>query len=131
MTSLTERNIGYAFGLLGALLIGLGAILALALGAADLVIGRSIGAASMVGESVVLFVVACLAGFFAYLGNHGWSDRPFVSGVILVVVALLGWGLLGVGTDLLAIVGGIFVFLGGVLYLVEPTKRAVIAAASA
>ena len=88
MTNLTERNIGYGFGLLGALLIGLGAIVALAVGTADLVVGHSFGAISMVSEAVVLFVVACIAGFFAYLGNRGWSDRPFVSGVILVVVAL-------------------------------------------
>ncbi|HEV2519841.1 MAG TPA: hypothetical protein VGX00_04375 [Thermoplasmata archaeon] len=131
MTSLTERNVGYGFGLLGGLLIALGAIVALALGAADLLIGRSFGALSMASEAVVLFVVGGLAAFFAFLGNHGWKDRPFASGVILVVLAVLGWGFLGIGTNLLAVVGGIFVFLAGVLFLVEPARRAAVAVATA
>ncbi|MCI4348596.1 MAG: hypothetical protein L3J93_00020 [Thermoplasmata archaeon] len=131
MTNLTEKNLGYGFGLLGGLLIALGALTALVLGAADLVVGRWFGAASFASEAVVLFVVGALAAFFAYLGNHGWKDRPSTSGVILVVVGLLGWGLLGIGTNLLAIVGGIFVFLAGILYLVEPMRKVAVATVAA
>ena len=131
MTNLTERKLGYGFGLLGGLLIALGGIVALIAGAADLVTGRVMGGASMMSDAVVLFVIGALAAFFAYLGSHGWSDHPITSGVLLVVIALLGWGLLGLGANVVALVGGIFVFLAGLLYLVEPTKRAVTAVAAA
>jgi hypothetical protein len=131
MTNLTERNIGYGFGLLGGLLIALGGLVAFGLGIADLVTSRSFGAGSMLSESVVLFVVGGLAAFFAFLGTHGWKERPFASGVILLVLALIGLGFLGLGTNLLAVVGGIFVFLAGVLFLVEPARRAAVAVATA
>ena len=131
MASLTESRLGYGFGLLGGFLIALGGIVALILGTADLVTGRVLGGASLMSEAIVLFVVGALAAFFAYLGSHGWSDHPLTSGVILVIIALFGWGLLSLGTNVVALVGGIFVFLAGILYLVEPTKRAVTAVATA
>jgi hypothetical protein len=131
MASFTERKLGYGFGLLGAFLIAVGGIVALILGAANLVTGHVLGGASMLSEAVVLFVIGALAAFFAYLGSHGWSDHPITSGVILVVVALLGWALLGLGANVVALVGGIFVFLAGLLYLVDPATRAVHAVATA
>ena len=131
MTNLTERNVGYGFGLLGGLLIALGAVVALIVGVADLFVGRAPGVFPMVSQAVILFVVAGLAGFFAYLGSHAWKDRPLTSGLVLAVLALVGWGILGFGANLLALVGGIFVFLAGVLYLVEPARRAVVSVATA
>lgn len=131
MVSPTEKGIGYGFGLLGGLLIALGAVVAFAVGTANAIIGHPMAAVSMLSESIVLLVVGALAVFFAYLGAHAWRDRPITSGVMLVVIALLGWGLLGLGSNVIALVGAILVFLAGILYLVEPTKRAVVSVASA
>ena len=125
MTDLTERNLGYGFGLLGGLLIVIGAIVALMTGVADLVLSHPFATINAWSESVVLFVVGALALFFAYLGQHSWRDRGLVSGIMMVVVAVLGWTVLGLGTNLVALVGAIFVLLSGILYLVEPTKRVV------
>jgi len=69
---------------------------------------------------------------FAHLGEHGWKDRPLATGALLVVLAAVGWVALGLGTNLLALVGGILALLAGVLYVIEPAQHAVsrIAAAS-
>jgi hypothetical protein len=69
-------------------------------------------------QAIVLLVLGFLAALFAYLGSHGWRDRPLASGIVLLVIALLGWFLVGPGAGLLVLVGGIFVFLAGILYLV-------------
>jgi len=131
MTELSEQRLGYWFGLLGGLLIALGGLVILVLGAADLVGGRLTGALNAGSEGVVLLVVGGLAVFFAWLGRKEWSTRPLASGVLLLVTAVLGWGILGIGAELLALVGTLFVFLAGVLYLIDPAKRAVSALASA
>ncbi len=125
MADLTERTVGYGFGLLGGLLIVVGGIVALVLGALDLVVGRPVGTVTAWSESVILFVVGALALFFAYLGQHSWRDRGLASGILMVVVALIGWAVLGFGGNLVALIGAIFVFLSGVLYLLEPARRVV------
>lgn len=124
MAELTEQRVGYGFGLIGGLLIAIGGLVSLAVGAADLVVGRSMGALNSASEGVVLLVVGGLAVFFAWLGHRAWSSRPLASGVLLVVLAVLAWAVVGVGANLLALVGSLFVILAGVLYLLEPAKRA-------
>lgn len=124
MTEWSEQRIGYGFGLLGGILIALGGLVSLIVGAADLVLGHPIGALGAVSEAIVLFVVGGLAIFIAWVGRRQWHDRPVASGVLLVVLAILGWVVLGVGGDLLALLGSLFVVLAGVLYLLEPAKRA-------
>ena len=130
MADLTERTLGYGFGLLGGLLVIVGAILALAMGVADLVAGRPVGTINAWSESVVLFVVGGLALFFAFLGQHTWREKGLVSGVMLVIVAVLGWAVLGLGSNVVALIGAIFVFLSGILFLLEPAKQAVRSVAS-
>lgn len=124
MSELTEQRLGYGFGALGGVLIALGGLVSLLVGAADLVLGHPIGALGAASEAVVFFVVGGLALFFAWLGHRDWSARPFASGVVLVVLAVLGWLVVGVGADLLALIGSLFVFLAGVLFLLEPAKKA-------
>jgi hypothetical protein len=131
MSELTEQRLGYGFGLLGGVLIALGGLVSLIVGAADLVLGRPFGALGAASEAVLLFVVGGLAIFFAWIGRREWSSRPLASGVILVVLAVLGWLVVGVGADLLALIGSLFVFLAGVLFLLEPAKRAAGAVVSA
>ncbi len=113
-----ERRLGMIFGLLGAALIvvagivrAIGGTLELALGHA----GRAIGA----WEGGILFlVVGGLIGFFALFGRSGPGERGHVSGAVLVVLAVVGWLLLGFGSGLLALLGTVLTLVGGVVYLV-------------
>ncbi len=123
MADLTERRLGWGFGLLGAVLIVVGAIVSLVTMVADFALRSSNVAVAMGTTAVLLFVVGGLAGFFAYLGYKTWSDRPIVSGILLVVVAAIGWVVLGMGTNVIALVGALFVFLAGVLYLIGPAVQ--------
>ena len=131
MTDLTERRLGFMFGLLGGALIALGGLVSLVASAADMFVGRMFAAANAGSLGLVLFVVGGLALLFSWLGRRNWKDRPLVSGVMLVVIAAIGWGVLGFGANLIALIGAIFVFLAGILYLVEPVRREVHAVAPA
>jgi hypothetical protein len=124
MVELTERRLGYGFGLLGGLLILVGALISLVVGAADLVVRHPYVAVGALSGAVILLVVGGLALFFAYLGYRGWSDRPLVSGIMLVLLAAIGWVALGIGANVVSLIGALFVFLAGVLYLIEPTRHA-------
>jgi hypothetical protein len=131
MENLSERTIGHLFGLIGGALIIIGGVVAGAFGAADTILGNVAGAMIMLAEATVLGVVGALVLLFAYLGEHEWSGRPVASGVLLVLLAAIGWAVLGMGANVLALVGGIFALLAGVLYLIEPTQKAARAIASA
>ncbi|MGA8542139.1 MAG: hypothetical protein WB947_01135 [Thermoplasmata archaeon] len=130
MENTTERTIGHLFGLVGGLLILVGGLVALAFGVADLVVGHTLASAGALSEAIVLFVVGALVLLFAHMGEHAWKDRAFASGVMLVILAVVGWAVLGLGSNVAALIGGIFALLAGVLYLVGPTQRAVSALAS-
>lgn len=120
----SERGIGHLFALLGGGLIALGGLVAAAVGIGDAVIGRFLGSASALTDAVLLLVVGGLVILFGHLGEHAWKDRSLATGVLLVVLAVVGWGVLGLGANVLALVGALFAFLAGVLYLIEPTRRA-------
>jgi hypothetical protein len=123
--TVTERKLGYAFGLLGGGLTALAGLVSLVVGAVDLAMGRMFGAMDAGTAGIALLVVGGLALLFAYLAYRDWSDRPIVAGVLLVVLAAIAWGLLGLGGSFLALLGGIFVFLAGVLFLVGPVRTTV------
>lgn len=124
MAELTEQRLGFGFGLLGGVLIGLGGLVSLLLGTADLILGRPIGALNAASEGVLLLVVGGLALLFSWLGHRSWASHPITSGVMLVLVAVIGWVVVGIGSSLLGLVGSLFVFLAGVLYFVDPAQRA-------
>jgi hypothetical protein len=125
METTTERTIGHLFGMLGGLLILVGGLVAVIYGFANLAVGHALGAAGALSEAIVLFVVGGLVLLFAYLGEREWKERPLATGVMLVVLAVIGWAVMGLGANLLALIGGIFVLLAGVLYLIEPAHHAV------
>lgn len=125
MTDNPEQRLGYLFGLVGGVLLALGGLVSLVVGVSDMVLGRSIAAVNAEGSAVALFVVGGLTVFFAWLGRHTWSSRPLTAGVLLVALALVGWLVMGVGGSVLALIGGLFAFLAGILYLLDPAKRAV------
>jgi hypothetical protein len=120
MTTFTERTLSYGFGLLGGLLFLLAAVVAFAVGTADLVLGHLTGAMNAGGLTVLYVVVGGLALLFAYLGHGEWSTRPVLTGIVLIAISLIGWGVLSVGPNLAAVLGAIFVFLAGLLTLVSP-----------
>ncbi|MDE1822168.1 MAG: hypothetical protein KGJ23_04490 [Euryarchaeota archaeon] len=125
MSAITEKRLGYGLGLLGGLLIGLAGLVSLFTSAVNLAVGRAAGAIGYGSEGIVLLILGGLALLFAHLGYRQWNDRPIVSGVLLVVVAALGWGVLGLGSNVIAFLGAIFVLLAGVLYLVVPVSTRV------
>ncbi len=129
MTNLTERTLAFGFGLLGGALMLLGSLMTFVLAGVDFALGHAHGAISSVALGVVLLVVGVLVLFFAYLGHRVWTDRPLASGILLVTLAAVGWAFLGLGANVVALVGALFAFLGGILYLVEPAKRFVTAPA--
>ena len=131
MLNLTERRLGYGFGLLGGSLILLGALVSLLVGVVDLALGRPLVALDSESVALVLFVVGGLAMFFAWLTSHEWNDRTLAGGVLLVVLSFVGWAFLGLGANVLALIGALFVLLSGVLFLVEPAKKAATAMVTA
>lgn len=124
MENLNERSMGHLFGLVGGALFIVGGVVAGAFGAAALILGNLASATGLFAEAAVLGVVGALVLLFAYLGEHEWSARPVTSGVLLVLLALMGWAALGLGLNVLALLGGIFALLAGALYLIEPSQKA-------
>ncbi len=131
MSDLTERGLGWAFGLIGGALFVVAAIVSAAVGTFDLAVGRPMGALGAGTDAVVLFVVGALALFFSYLAHRTWKDRPITAGVLLVVIAAIGWAALDLGVNVFALLGAILVFLAGVLYLVQPALTGAKALATA
>ena len=125
MTDLSEQRLGWIFAVLGAALFALAGLVALFVGTVDLVRDRAMTALAVDSEALLLFVVAGLAFLFAALGRRNWSHRPITVGLLLVAVAAIGWGILGLGDNVIAVVGAIFVFLAGVLQLVSPAVQGV------
>jgi hypothetical protein len=121
----SERSVAHLFGIVGGVLIWIGGLLAAAFGVVDVALGRPFGVeVAALSEAILLFVVGGLVLLFTHFSRTIWSDRPLTSGILLVVLAVLGWALLGLGGSLPALIGGLFALLAGVLYLVEPTRRA-------
>lgn len=121
----TERGIGHLFGLVGGGLIALGGLVAAVLGTLAAALAHTpLSALAALSAAVILWVVAGLVLLFAHLAEHGWQARPGTTGLLLVVLSVVAWAALGFGGSLLALIGGLFVFLAGVLYLIEPARRA-------
>jgi hypothetical protein len=131
MSDLTERKLGWGFGILGGVLIVVAAIVSVFVGTFDLVTGRVAGALDAGTEAVLLLAVGALALFFSYLAYRPWSDHPITAGVLLVVLAAIGWGVLGLGGNVIALLGALFVFLAGILFLLQPALSSVKALATA
>jgi hypothetical protein len=113
------RRAGFLLGLLAAVLLLVEALIHFAVGVAFLATGRTLGGLGSLGGSVVLVVVALLIGFFAFLGRARGADYAMVAGIVLVVVAIVGWLALGFGGSVLGILAGLFALIAGILFLVS------------
>ena len=119
MANPTERKLAYGFGLIGGVLL-LAAALVSAIGAGvDYAVGHPLATAPITA-AVILFVLGGLVLFFTYLGERAWQDRPIAVGVVLVVLAAISWGVLGLGANVIALVGAVLALVAGNHYLIEP-----------
>jgi len=112
-----ERKIGAAFGLIGAVLLVVDALLDLVRGVVYLAIGRGARAFAPFDQALVFIVIAAVVAGFSLLGGMRRQERALVAGAVLVVVALVGWLLLGFGSGVLALLGSVLILLGGVVFL--------------
>jgi len=127
----SDRGLGHLFGIVGGVLIWIGGVVAVAIGIAHALLGQPLGLQiAAYSEAILLFVVGGLVLLFTRLGASPGTDRALTSGVLLVVLAVIGWAVLGLGANIVALIGGLFAFLAGLLYLIEPARRAVHAVAS-
>ncbi len=112
-----DRRLGAALGLIGAVLLALGGLVDLARGLWDLAVRHGLSTIPAVDEGIVAIVVALLVGVFAVLGGLRSEDRAMVAGVVLIVIAIVGWLALGFGSGLLAILATVFIVIAGVVFL--------------
>src|SRR5208282_2648751 len=131
MSDLTELRLGWGFSLLGGVLIMVGAVVSALVGTDDLAMGRFAGALGAGSEAILLFVVGALTLFVGYLAHRTWNDEPIVAGILLVVIAEIGWGVASLGSDFFGLLGALFVFLAGLLFLLPPALSSVKALATA
>ena len=126
MANPTERNLAYGFGLVGGILILAAALVAGIVAAVNYAStsGHPFPAGPITG-AVILFVLGGLVLFFVYLGQKTWRDRPIATGVVLVVLAAVTWGVMGLGANVIALIGAILVLVAGILYLIEPATSLV------
>jgi hypothetical protein len=118
MTADGDRRLAMIFGLIAAVLLVTAAILRLLVGAAFFVTGRELAALGSANEAVIFLVLGLVIGFFSLMGRSRTADGSLAVGVILVVLAVVGWLALGFGGSLLALLAAVFTLIAGILFLV-------------
>lgn len=118
LTADGDRRLALIFGVIGAVLLVAAAAIRLLVGVVLLATGHQLDALGSVNEAVVFLVVGLIIGFFSILGRSRGADRSVTVGVVLIVLALVGWLALGFGSSVLAILGAVFTLIAGILFLV-------------
>lgn len=118
MAGESNRRIAFLFGALGAILLIIGAAADFIGGFLFLATGAGGHALGAWGRSVVDIVVALLVGLFAVFGRSGDRERTLAAGVVLVVLAFVGWFALGLVGEIFALIGVLFALIAGILFLV-------------
>jgi hypothetical protein len=114
-----DRRIGGLLGLLGAVLIGLDGLLDLARGLFFVAIGRVGPGYFPLDQGVILVVVALIVAAFSVVGGLRREGRATVAGAVLLVVVVVGWLELGLGSGLLSLLGALLGLVAGVVFLVS------------
>lgn len=117
MSAQENRQLAMVLGIVGALFLVLEGLVDLVSGVAFVAFGHGDRALGPVEQSFLLIITGLLIGFFAILGRSRGEDRSMVSGVILVVLVVVGWLALGFSSGVLALLGSVFVLVSGILYL--------------
>ncbi|HYB79781.1 MAG TPA: hypothetical protein VEG66_08515 [Thermoplasmata archaeon] len=113
-----NRGIAFMFGVLGAILLIVAAAADFIGGFVLLAFGSGGHALGAWGRSVIDIVMALLVGLFSVFGRSGDRERTLAAGVVLVVLAFVGWFALGLAGEILALVGVLFALIAGILFLV-------------
>lgn len=119
MSGSSNRSIGFLFGLVGAALIVLEGFIDFLRSAFFLAIGHPLVAVGAFTASILFVVLGVVLALFVFLGRARRRERALASGVVLVVIALLGLLVLGFANTILGLLGAIFVLISGLLYIVE------------
>lgn len=114
----------HGFGLVGGILLFAAALVSAIVAIGDYAAGHPTPTGPITA-SVILFVLGGLVLFFAYLGQGAWRDRPITTGILLVVLGAISWGVFGLGANVIALVGAILILVAGILYLIEPATNLV------
>ncbi len=118
MTADSDRRLALIFGVIAAVLLVVDALLRFLVGAIFLATGRELAALGSANEAVIFLVLGLVIGFFAILGRSREADRSLAVGIILVVLALVGWLALGFAGSVLALLAAVFTLIAGILFLV-------------
>jgi hypothetical protein len=118
MSAQGDRHLAVIFGLIAAVLLVVGSILRFFLGVVFLATGHAFLGLGSVASSVIFLVVGLLIGFFAILGRARQTDQSIAVGIVLVILAIVGWLFLGFSSSLLAVIAGVFALIAGILFLV-------------
>jgi len=113
----SDRRIAAFLGLLGALLIGLEGLVDLVRSAIYLTVGSGVHAFLPFDQGVIFLFLGLLVGVFSFLGGMRGEGRATVAGAVLLVIVVLGWLALGLGSGLLAVLGAVLVLVAGVVFL--------------
>jgi len=117
MSGASDLRIASWFGLLGAALLFVQGIVDLLLGVISLAVKHPGPAFGVFDQGVILVVVGIIVAFFAAVGRLRGEGRSVVAGVVLIVLALVGWIALGFGSGILALLGSVLIVVSGVVYL--------------
>jgi hypothetical protein len=114
-----DRNLGFLFGALGAIILIVVGVVDFFGGFVFLALGFGSTALATWARSVILVIVGIIMGLFAGIGRSGGNDRALSAGVILVVLAVVGWFGLGFAGGVLELLAALFALIAGVLYLLS------------
>lgn len=106
------------FGVLGALLLILAALVRFLLGVVFLATGHGYLGLGSITESVLYLVIGLVIGLFAFLGQQRGTDRAMLAGIVLIVLSIVGWFTLGFGGSLLALLGAVLTLISGIVFVV-------------
>lgn len=112
-----ERRLAMVFGILGALLLVLEGLIELVAGVVLIALGHGLAALGTWQHAVIVLVVGVIVGLFTAYGKSSARDRALTAGVILVVIALIGWIAFGLAAGILGILGTLLVLIAGILFL--------------
>jgi hypothetical protein len=118
LTADGDRRIALIFGVIAAVLLVADAVLRFLAGIVFFATGRGLAALGSADEAVLYLVVGLVIGFFAILGRSRGADRSLAIGIVLIVLAIVGWLALGFGGSVLAILAAVFALISGILFLV-------------
>ncbi|HXW67661.1 MAG TPA: hypothetical protein VEL82_07300 [Thermoplasmata archaeon] len=118
MSARGDRDIAFILGALAALLLILAGGLRLVLGFAFLATGTPHLGLGELGSALVFIVLGLLVGFFAILGRSRGAERSLAVGVVLIVLAIVGWLGLGFAGSILALLAAVLALVAGILFVV-------------